>query len=130
MPYTNAQCAEIAPGTVASADGATCVVPQAEQTAWYADPQFWLMFRASESQGGSSDPLSMILSLIQAGASPGNIDPALTIPLCPEGYYQAAPAYPGGPPQCVPMPSTNGNGLPSWALPAGLAVVAVLLLRR
>ena len=129
--YTNAQCAEIAPGTVASNDGQTCVVPEAEATAWYADPQFWMMVRASEAQGGSSDPMSMILSLIQLGMSPGNIDPAAPVPLCPTGFYQAAPATPGGPVQCLPIPGANGStALPAWAIPAGLAVVAVLLLRR
>lgn len=127
MPvYTDASCAAITPGTVANADGSGCVITEDEAAAWYADPQFWVAMRAQDT---TPDPLSMIMALVLAGQTPGAIDPAATLPLCPEGFYTLAPATPGGPPQCVQIPNGNGD-LPSWALPAGVALLAVLLLRR
>lgn len=121
MTYSAAECAAV--GLVPNADGSQCVPTAEEETAWYQDPQFWLSLRAAEgSSGGPVDPMQMILALIYAGQNPGAIDPALNVVPCGAGTYMA----PSG--LCEPLPASSA--LPNWVLPAGVAVAAVLLLRR
>lgn len=127
MSYSAEQCAAV--GLVPNADGSQCVPTDAETDAWWSDPELWAMIRAAESSsGGPVDPMSMILALIAAGQSPGSIDPAVTIDLCPAGTYWTPPTTPGGPPVCQPIQAQNAY--PTWLLPAGLALVAVLVLKR
>ena len=121
MPYTADQCAAV--GLVPNADGSQCVPTEEETQEWYADPEFWLALRGAEgSSGGPVDPMQMILALIAAGQSPGAIDPAAAVVPCGPGTYMA----PSG--LCEPLPAASA--LPTWVVPAGVAVAAVLLLRR